>query len=106
KRLAGDCLGRPDLAVVDRLLQVGEVELLEVLAEHVVEAALGHTAMQRGLAAFEAVERHAGARGLALAAAARGLAEAGADTAAQPLEGVPGAGVVANFVELHLANPE
>jgi hypothetical protein len=58
------------------------------LAEDVVEAALRQPPMQRHLATLEAVDGNAAARLLALAAAARGLALAGADAAAEPLLGL------------------
>ena len=59
-----------------------EIDLVELEREAILEAALGQAAMQRHLAAFEAVDGDAGARVLALAAAAAGLALAGADAAA------------------------
>src|SRR6266702_5056941 len=59
---------------VDRLLKPVEVDLDEVEPEDVVEAALRQAAMQRHLAALEALDAHARTRGLALAAAARSLA--------------------------------
>src|SRR5277367_5297198 len=58
------------------------VNLGVFLAEDVLEAALGQTAIDRQLAAFEAVQRHTFARLLALYALARRLALAGADAAA------------------------
>src|SRR5712664_1171331 len=64
---------------VDRLLDAVEIDLDEIEPEDVVEAALGQAAMQRHLAAFKALDAHAGARGLALAAAAGGLALARTD---------------------------
>ena len=76
------CLGI-EQAGVDRRLHLAEIDLVELDRERgVAEAALGQAAMQRHLAAFEALDAHAGARGLALAAAAAGLAHAGADAAA------------------------
>ena len=84
-----------------------ELELLEVhlgvlLAEAGVgEAALGHAAMQRHLAAFEArALAEAAAALLALLAAARGLAEAAARAAAHAL-----LGLVAPFAGLRLWRP-
>ena len=59
---------------VDRVLQPVEVDLGEIEPEDVVEAALRQAAMQRHLAALEALDAHARTRGLALAAAARSLA--------------------------------
>src|SRR3546814_8009314 len=57
--------------------------------------------MQRHLAAFIPIERHAGARGLALAAAPAGLAPARADAAADANRRLAGAGVVTQLIELH-----
>src|ERR1700737_228613 len=59
---------------VDRLLNAVEIDLGEFEPENIVEAALRQGAVQRHLATFEALDAHAGARGLALAAAAGGLA--------------------------------
>jgi hypothetical protein len=85
-----------------RLLQAAEIDDAKILAEHlVVEAALGQAAMERRLAALEAVERDAGTRRLALAAAAAGLALARADAAPDALRAVMGAGIVLDLVELH-----
>src|SRR5579875_3316844 len=79
---------------------------MEVLAEIlVVEATLRQPPMQRRLAAFEAVERDAGARGLALAAAGAGLALARANAPADALRAVVGALVVGNLIELHRPPP-
>ena len=69
-----------------------------------LEAALGQAPMQRHLAALEALDAHAGARGLALAAAAAGLALAGADAAADALALLARAGVVGDFVEFHVVS--
>src|SRR4051794_19848213 len=53
-----------ELAGIERLLQPAEVHDLEVfLKDLVVEAALRQPPVQRGLPAFEAVQRDAGARG-------------------------------------------
>src|SRR5512133_2591760 len=59
---------------IDRLLDAVEVDLGEVEPEDIVEAALRQAPMDRHLAALEALDAHAGARGLALAAATGGLA--------------------------------
>ena len=61
-------------AAIDRSLDAVEVHLVEFKREDVIEAALRQPPMQRHLAAFEALDAHARTRGLALAAAARGLA--------------------------------
>jgi hypothetical protein len=57
--------------------------------------------MQRHLAALETLNTHAGARGLALAAAAGGLAFAGADAATDALSRLAGAGAPGEFVKFH-----
>jgi hypothetical protein len=57
--------------------------------------------MQRHLAAFKALDAHAGARGLALAAAACSLALAGADATADPHALLARAGIVGDIAELH-----
>src|ERR1700722_14873119 len=59
---------------VDRPLIAIEVDFGEFQPEDIVEAALRQAPMQRHLTAFEALDAHARARGLALAAAACGLA--------------------------------
>src|SRR4051794_40803355 len=59
---------------IDRLLNPIQIELGEFQPENVVEAAFRQAAMRRHLAAFEALDAHAGTRGLALAAAACRLA--------------------------------
>ena len=59
---------------VDRLLEPVKIDLGVFDPEDVVEAALRQPPMQRLLAAFKTLDAHAGTRGLALAAAARGLA--------------------------------
>src|SRR5262249_7532442 len=69
--------------------------------EDVVEAALGQAAVQRHLAAFKTLDAHAGARGLALSATARGLALAGADAAADAHALLARARIVGDIAELH-----
>ena len=60
-------------------LEVADLDLLELAPEEVLEAELREAPLERHLAALEALEVHvAGAGLLALAAAAGGLAEAGA----------------------------
>src|SRR5271170_128606 len=86
---------------IERLLQPAKVHHGEILAEDVVEPALRQPPMQRRLAAFKAVERDPGARGLALAAAARGLALARSDAAPYPLRPIMRARIVSDFVEFH-----
>ena len=63
---------------VDRGLDPAEIDLVEAVGRHRVEAALGQAAMQGHLAAFEAADAHTRACGLALAAAGRRLTLAGA----------------------------
>src|SRR6202044_1268709 len=80
---------RVERASVDRRLQLAEVHLVELAGEfHVLETAFGQPAMQRHLAALKAFDAHAGARGLTFAAAAAGLALAGANAAADALPGL------------------
>ena len=57
--------------------------------------------MQRHLAALEALDAHARARGLALAAASAGLALAGADAASDPGAVLAGSRPVGELIELH-----
>src|SRR4029077_5676296 len=90
---------------VDRLLQTVEIDLGIFDAEHVVEAALGQTAMQRHLAAFKALDADARTRGLALAAAAGPLALAGADATADTHALFARAGVGGDIAELHRPSP-
>src|SRR6185437_7806672 len=90
---------------VDRLLEAIEVDLGKFEPENVVKAALGQPPMQRHLAALEALDAHAGARGLALAAAARGLALARADATADAHALFARAGIVGDIAELHRCLP-
>ena len=90
-----------ELAGVDRLLNAAEIDLIVVDRERIVEAALGQAAMQRHLAALEALDRDAGARLLTLDAAAAGLALAGADAAADAHAVLACARIVGKFVEFH-----
>src|SRR6476659_3788981 len=69
--------------------------------EDIVEAALRQAAMQRHLAALEALDAHARTRGLALAAAARSLALARTDATADAHTLLARAGVVGDIAELH-----
>src|SRR6202043_488848 len=86
---------------VDRLLNAVEIDLGEFETEDIVEAALGQAPMDRHLAALKTLDAHAGARGLALAAAAGGLALAGADATADPHALLARAGIVGDIAELH-----
>src|SRR5262249_42696724 len=65
-------------------------------------AALGHTHVQRHLAAFEAVDLRAGTRLGALHAASRRLAETGGRAAADLELELVCARIVADFVQLHV----
>src|SRR5262249_40871771 len=69
------------------------------------EAALGDAAVERHLAALEALDGHAGAGLLALDAAAGSLALARADAPAHAHAALAGAGIVGDFVQLHLPLP-
>ena len=97
-----DRLAGVQLAGGDRRLQRAEVHRRVLLAERIVEAALRQPAIDRHLTALEAVQRHACARLLALHALAGGLALARADAAPEPLGLQARAGIVAQFVELHV----
>ena len=93
-------------AGVDRRLHLAEIDFVELDRERrVAEAALGQAPVQRHLAAFEALDAHAGARGLALAAAAAGLAHAGADAAADAHAVLARARAVGDLVEFHRRSP-
>src|SRR5690606_12643657 len=89
-------------AGIDELLQAADIQLRIAAAVRLVEAALGQAALDRHLAALEGAHGDAGARLLALLAAAGGLARAGADAAADPLARTRGARIVPKFVELHV----
>src|ERR1700689_1787584 len=89
-------------ARIERLLQTAEIDDVEMLAEILArEAALGQPPVQRRLAAFEAVQGNAGARGLALAAARAGLALARADAPAAAFGAVMSAPIVLDLVQFH-----
>src|SRR5262245_42051262 len=86
---------------IDRRLQAPEIDLVETERVRLGEAALGQPAIDRHLPALEAGLGAARPGRLALAAAPRRLAEAGADAAADPLARMAGARFVRNAVELH-----
>src|SRR5882762_8723506 len=90
-----------ELLGVDRLLNAVEIDLVELQPEWLVEAALRQAPMQRHLTALEALDAHARARRLALAAAAASLADARADAAADPHALLVRAGIIGDLVELH-----
>src|SRR3954471_20648545 len=93
-----------DLAGVNCLLDRADVHFGIVAGEDVVEAALRQPHVERHLAALEAVDRHARARLGALLATAGGLAEAGADSAADPDARLAGALIVPEIVEFHVVH--
>src|SRR5262249_378528 len=96
---------RVELLGVDRILDAVQIDLDEIEREDVVEAALRQTAMHRHLAALEALDAHAAARGLALAATGRGLALARPNAAADAHALLARAGVVGDLAELHRPSP-
>src|SRR5262249_33761631 len=101
-------LGRPGIepAVVDRRLNLAEIDFVELARERrIAKAALGQPPMERHLAAFKAFDPHTGARGLAFAAAAAGLAHPGADAAADAETFLARARTIGEFVELHRRSP-
>src|SRR5262249_32271154 len=98
---AGDVGLGIEPAGVDRGLQAAEIDDLELAPEQILEAALGQPAVQRHLAALEALDGDAGARLLALDAAARGLAQTRADAASEALLAAPRPRIVADLVQPH-----
>src|SRR5262249_30289828 len=90
-----------ELTGVDCRLNAAEIDLVELAAKLVVEAALGQAAMQRHLAALEALDAHAGPRRLAFAAPAARLAFAGANAAADAGTVFTRARIVGHLVQLH-----
>src|SRR5215831_10923023 len=92
-------------AAIDRSLDAVEVHHVEFKREDIIEAAFRQPPMQRHLAAFEALDAHACARGLALAAATAGLALPGPDAAADTHAPLAGPRIVGNLIELHDACP-
>src|SRR6201995_5906041 len=105
QRFGVDGATRIDRLGVDRLLEAVEVDLGIFDPEHVVETALGQTAMQGHLAAFETLDADARTRGLALAAAARRLALARTDATADAHALLARAGIVGDIAELHRPAP-
>src|SRR5581483_2195474 len=92
-----------ELAGIDGCLHVAEIDLVQPLRERgVLEAALGQPAMQRHLAALEALDAHARTRSLTLAAAAAGLAAARADATTDAVALLARARPVGDLVELHI----
>src|SRR5690606_13951664 len=88
----------------EALVELPDVHDLD-FGEVRIEADLGHTALERILAAFEVSGNAATlARGLALAAATGGLAEAGAFAATLLEALLHGALGGAELIELHLAS--
>src|SRR5205814_3382105 len=91
-----------ELAGIDRLLDRANVHLGIVTREDVVEAALRQPHVERHLTALEAVDRHARARLGALLATPGGLAEPGADAAADANARLTRALVILDLIELHV----
>src|SRR6185312_7980975 len=79
-----------------------DVHLGIVAGEDVVEAALRQPHVERHLAALEAGDRYTGARLGALLAAAGGLAEPGADSAADANARLTRALVIPEIVQFHV----
>src|SRR5439155_24250510 len=85
-----------------RRLHLAEVHLVQPQRKlDVLEATLGQPPVQRHLAALEALDAHARARSLALAAASAGLADARADAAADAKALLDRAFARGDLVELH-----
>src|SRR5690606_33419637 len=82
--------------------EIGQAHLGDVVARHRREAALGQSALQRHLAAFEAqLVEAARTRLLTLVAATGGLAQPRADSATDALSGRSAAGRRLQFIQLH-----
>ena len=90
-----------ELASINRGLQAAEVHLDILLAEDVGEATLRQTAMDRHLAALEAVDRHAGTCLLTLVTATRRLAGTRTDAASNALAVLGSTRIITDFVEFH-----
>src|SRR6185312_13144182 len=87
---------------VDGSLNLAEVDLIEHQGKRrVAKSALRQAPVERHLAAFEALVAIAGARGLTLAAAASGLAYAGADAAPDAHALFARARLVRDLIEFH-----
>src|SRR3546814_6212929 len=97
-----DRLGRVKLALLDHGLQATDIDRLVDGRERHVEAALRQPAVDRGLAAFEAVDADAGTGLLTLDAAARGLALAGADATTDAHAVLAGARIVGEIGRAHV----
>src|SRR5260370_13432405 len=96
-----DRFGGVELAGVDGALDPPEIDLVVDCLPGRGEAAFWQPPMQRHLAALEALDAHARARGLALAAAPGLLALARTGAARHSNAGLRGARIVSNLVELH-----
>src|SRR5262249_19078253 len=97
---------RIELAGIDRRLNLAEIDFVELARERrIAKAALGQPAMERHLAAFKAFDPRTGARGLAFAATAAGLAHPRADAAADADTFLARAWTIGEFVELHRRSP-
>src|SRR6185437_523632 len=91
-----------DLARLDRGIERADIDRGVFLAEVIVETPLRQPPVDRQLTAFKPVQCHALARLLALDALAGRLSLARADAAAKPLRLEARAGIVPQFVEVHL----
>src|ERR1700722_3404120 len=96
-----DRLGYIELTGVDRLLNAVEIDHIVIKPRGRAEPTLGLPAMQRHLAAFEALDADARPSRLALAATTGLLALARTDAAPDADAGLGRAGVVSYFVEFH-----
>src|SRR6476660_2031015 len=90
---------------IDCLLDAIEIDLGEFEPENIVEAALRQAPMDRHLAALETLDADAGTGGLALAAAAGGLALARTDAAADAHAFLARAGIVGDIAKRHRSLP-
>src|SRR5262249_3568226 len=105
KRFLGDRAVRLEAALVDRSLHAADIDRHDLEREDIGEAALRQPAVNRHLAAFEPLDAYAGARLLALDAAARSLAHARADAASHAHAELAGAFPVGELIELHRFRP-
>src|SRR5690606_31949910 len=91
-----------ELAGIDQLLHLAQVDLGIVLAERIVEPALRQTHVQRHLAAPAGLDRHARTALLALLAASAGRAFARANATADANALLARARIVTDIVEFHI----
>jgi hypothetical protein len=100
----GDLRLGVELARFDELLDQAEIDDGEFLAVGLVEAALRQTLVERHLAALIGIDRHARTGFLTLDAAAGGLAHARTRATADTLGFFRRAGIVAQFIQFHVAS--